>query len=111
MNFDEGIGTPDWELSLWLLLNWAILFLITVKGIKSSGKIAWFTAIFPYIVLLILLIRAVTLEGAGNGILQFIKPDLNKLEDPQVDKFFIINFKNNFQSFAGLVSCNNPNVF
>jgi len=54
------------------------------KGIKSSGKVAYFTAIFPYIVLLALLIRGATLPGAVDGIIFYLKPDFNKLLEPQV---------------------------
>lgn len=42
---------------------------------------AYFLAIFPYIVLIVLLIRAVTLEGAMKGILYFIIPDFEKILD------------------------------
>lgn len=58
-----------------------------MKGVASSGKAAYFTALFPYVVLLILLIRGVTLEGAADGILFFIRPDFKRLLDPQVFTF------------------------
>jgi len=46
--------------------------------------VAYFTAIFPYVVMLILLIRGVTLEGAWTGIKYFITPQWEKLYDPKV---------------------------
>lgn len=57
---------------------------ILIKGIKSSGKASYVLAIFPYMVLFILLIRSLTLPGAFNGVLYFLKPQWNKLLDPQV---------------------------
>ncbi|XP_026753316.2 sodium-dependent nutrient amino acid transporter 1-like [Galleria mellonella] len=75
----DGIGAPLWDLSLCLLASWLIIFFIVARGVKSSGKAAYFLAIFPYIVLFILLIRAVTLEGAGKGIMFFITPDWNQI--------------------------------
>ncbi|XP_059047002.1 sodium-dependent nutrient amino acid transporter 1-like [Achroia grisella] len=75
----DGIGAPLWDLSLCLLASWLIIFFIVARGVKSSGKAAYFLAIFPYIVLFILLIRAVTLEGAGKGILFFITPDWDEI--------------------------------
>jgi len=57
-----------------------------IKGIKSTGKVVYFTAIFPYFVLLIFVIRGGTLEGARNGIEYYIgsKSDLSKLRDIHV---------------------------
>ncbi|XP_015175936.1 PREDICTED: sodium-dependent nutrient amino acid transporter 1-like isoform X1 [Polistes dominula] len=78
-NIDDGIGLPDWRLTICLFISWLCIFIIVVRGIKSSGKAAYFTAIFPYIVMFILLIRAVTLDGSANGILYFITPNWDKL--------------------------------
>lgn len=83
----DGIGWPDWELSLWLLLSWIAVYLVIVKGVKSSGKASYFLAIFPYVVMFILLGRAVTLEGAWDGIKFFITPDFKRLWEPQVRTF------------------------
>ncbi|XP_014233935.1 sodium-dependent nutrient amino acid transporter 1-like isoform X1 [Trichogramma pretiosum] len=83
-NIDDGIGMPDWRLALCLAASWLVVFLVVVRGIKSSGKAAYFLASFPYIVMLGLLIRAVTLEGAGEGILYFVRPQWDKLKDPSV---------------------------
>ena len=74
-------GTPDWKLTLCLLAAWLIIFCCLIKGIKSSGKVVYVTATFPYVVLIILLIRAVTLEGASLGIKFYLTPDFSKLAD------------------------------
>ena len=75
---------PDWKLSLWLLFAWVCIFLVIIRGVKSSGKVSYFLAIFPYIVMIILLIRACTLDGAIDGILYFIKPQWGELLNPKV---------------------------
>lgn len=55
-----------------------------MKGVESSGKVAYFTAIYPYIVLLVLLITGLTKEGAINGIKYFVTPQWDKIYDPKV---------------------------
>lgn len=42
------------------------------------------TATFPYVMLLVLLIRGVTLPGAFDGIKFYLYPDISRLSDPQV---------------------------
>ncbi|XP_029653768.2 sodium- and chloride-dependent glycine transporter 2 [Octopus sinensis] len=77
----ENIGIPLWRLSLCLLLSWIIVVACLYKGVKSSGKVVYFTATFPYIILLILLVRGCTMPGAIKGIKKFIIPDWNKFTD------------------------------
>ena len=50
----------------------------------SILQVVYFSATFPYVVLTILLIRGVTLKGAGNGILYYLKPDIHRLGDARV---------------------------
>ncbi|XP_046428317.1 sodium-dependent nutrient amino acid transporter 1-like [Neodiprion fabricii] len=83
-NIDNGIGLPDWRLTLCLLGSWACICAVLSRGVKSTGKASYFLAIFPYVIMIALLIRASTLDGAGNGILFFITPDWEKILDPQV---------------------------
>ncbi|XP_072017386.1 sodium- and chloride-dependent neutral and basic amino acid transporter B(0+)-like [Amphiura filiformis] len=77
-------GKVIWELALCLLLAWIIIFLCLFKGIKSSGKVVYFTATFPYLVLIVLLIRGVTLPGYFKGIQFYITPRWETLSNPRV---------------------------
>ncbi|XP_030836340.1 sodium- and chloride-dependent glycine transporter 1-like isoform X2 [Strongylocentrotus purpuratus] len=79
-------GVIRWQLLLCLALVWILTFLALVKGVKSVGKVVYFTATFPYIVLTILLIRGLTLEGSLDGILYYIRPNFSRLKDPRVWK-------------------------
>jgi len=85
-SIEDGIGVPDWRLTLCLLFSWITIFLVIVRGVKSSGKAAYFLALFPYVVMITLLIRGVTLPGAVDGILFFITPQWDKLLDPVVSR-------------------------
>ncbi|XP_014345892.1 sodium- and chloride-dependent creatine transporter 1 isoform X2 [Latimeria chalumnae] len=77
-------GAMNWELVLCLLVTWVLVYFCVWKGIKSTGKIVYFTATFPYVVLIILLVRGVMLPGALDGVLYYIKPDWSKLASAEV---------------------------
>ncbi|XP_030293434.1 sodium- and chloride-dependent GABA transporter 2-like [Sparus aurata] len=80
----EEVGSLRWELALCLILTWVICYFCVWKGIKSTGKAAYFTATFPFAMLLVLLIRGATLPGAMDGIIYYLYPDISRLSDPQV---------------------------
>ncbi|ELU08110.1 hypothetical protein CAPTEDRAFT_89982, partial [Capitella teleta] len=87
LHLSPGIEVPGnvrWDLALCLLLSWIVVYLCIWKGIKSSGKVMYFTATSPYVFMFILLIRGVTLPGAVNGIYYYLVPTWEKLADPQV---------------------------
>lgn len=83
-SIDKGLGIPSWSLLLCLFFSWLCMFGIMSRGVKTSGKAVYFLAIFPYIVMIILLIRAVTLKGAFDGITYFVNPKWEELLKPKV---------------------------
>ena len=50
-----------------------------MKGIASSGKIVYFTALFPYVVLTIFFFRGVTLKGASAGLIHMFSPKVSEM--------------------------------
>ncbi|GFS05133.1 transporter [Elysia marginata] len=80
----ENIGTPIPSLALCLLFSWTVVVFCLIKGIKSSGKVVYFSVTFPYFILFALLIRGFLLDGAGNGVKYFLIPDWSKLQDINV---------------------------
>ncbi|XP_061743031.1 sodium- and chloride-dependent glycine transporter 2 isoform X1 [Nerophis ophidion] len=115
LHISKGIEYPGdirWALAGCLFLAWIIVYSSLAKGIKSSGKVVYFTATFPYVVLVILLIRGVTLPGAADGILYFITPKWEKLMDGKVWKdaatqiFFSLS-----AAWGGLITLSSYNKF
>ncbi|XP_071994445.1 sodium-dependent serotonin transporter [Engystomops pustulosus] len=80
----QELGGISWQLCLCLLLIFIIVYFSIWKGVKTSGKVVWVTATFPYIVLFLLLIRGATLPGAWRGVIFYLKPDWNKLLTTEV---------------------------
>ncbi|KAG7483755.1 hypothetical protein MATL_G00041620 [Megalops atlanticus] len=80
----EETGTMRWELFLLLLVAWILNYLCIFKGVKSTGKVVYFTALFPYVILVTLLINNVQLPGALTGIKFFIIPEWEKLKSLEV---------------------------
>ncbi|XP_068105668.1 sodium- and chloride-dependent neutral and basic amino acid transporter B(0+)-like [Hyperolius riggenbachi] len=110
----DETGQVVWHLALCLLLAWIITAAALVKGIQSSGKVVYFTALFPYAVLIILLVRGVTLEGARDGIEYFIgqQSDISKLNNGEVWRdaatqiFYSLN-----TAWGGLIALSSYNKF
>uniref|UniRef100_A0A8C6V353 Transporter n=1 Tax=Neogobius melanostomus TaxID=47308 RepID=A0A8C6V353_9GOBI len=75
----EDSGGIRWELLGCLVAAWVIVYFCIFKGVKSTGKVVYFTAVYPYFILFALLINNVQLPGAINGILYFVTPVWSKL--------------------------------
>ncbi|UYV62770.1 hypothetical protein LAZ67_2001886 [Cordylochernes scorpioides] len=80
----HDLGSLNFELSGYLLLAWALVYVVICRGLDKSGKIIWFTALFPYVTLTSLLIRGLTLEGAQTGVLYYLTPTWSKLLEAKV---------------------------
>ncbi|XP_044879841.1 sodium-dependent proline transporter-like isoform X2 [Mauremys mutica] len=77
-------GPVRWPLAICLLVAWIVIFLCMLKGIRSSGKVVYFTATFPYLVLIVLIIRGATLEGSIEGVRFYLSSDWSRLQSAQV---------------------------
>uniref|UniRef100_A0A3Q3J4D2 Transporter n=1 Tax=Monopterus albus TaxID=43700 RepID=A0A3Q3J4D2_MONAL len=80
----DHMGSLNLDLALCLFIAWVMCYFCIWKGVKSTGKVVYFTATFPYLMLTVLLIRGLTLPGAAIGIQFYLYPDLGRLADPQV---------------------------
>ena len=101
LGISKGIDQPgelQLELVGCLLLSWILVYFCVWKGVKSSGKVVYFTALFPYVMIIALMIRGVTLPGAMNGLSYYIKPDFSKLYSSQVIIYYIFKSRPLFWS-------------
>ncbi|KAJ1532232.1 hypothetical protein ONE63_000849 [Megalurothrips usitatus] len=80
----ENWGDFHWVLCLYLFLSWIVLYACLARGVQSSGKAAYFTTIFPIVLLTILLCRGATLDGAWEGVSYYITPRWEILRDANV---------------------------
>lgn len=97
----HDLGVIKWDIALCLLAVYIICYFSLWKGISTSGKVVWFTALFPYAVLLILLVRGITLPGSAEGIKYYLNPNFNAITSAEVlminlDNFFL--FRKNYKS-------------
>ncbi|XP_046331790.1 sodium- and chloride-dependent GABA transporter 2-like [Haliotis rufescens] len=80
----DDMGSIKWDLCLCLIFAWIVVYACICKGIKSSGKVMYVTATSPYIFMLCLLIRNALLDGAYDGVIFYLRPNISKLADIQV---------------------------
>ncbi|XP_051878247.1 sodium- and chloride-dependent neutral and basic amino acid transporter B(0+)-like [Pristis pectinata] len=110
----DHIGKLNWDLALCLLLAWLMVFVAVSKGIKSSGKVVYFTMTFPYFGLILLLIQGATLDGADKGIDFYFgsHSDFSKLADAEVWKDAATQtFYSLSVSLGGLMALSSYNKF
>ncbi|RUS76826.1 hypothetical protein EGW08_015412 [Elysia chlorotica] len=78
------LGNVSLKLLFTLVLAWLLIFGCLMKGIKTSGKVVYFTATFPYVILVVLLVRGLTLEGYEDGIEFYVVPEWKKLKQAKI---------------------------
>uniref|UniRef100_A0A8C7SXM6 Transporter n=1 Tax=Oncorhynchus mykiss TaxID=8022 RepID=A0A8C7SXM6_ONCMY len=106
----ETSGSLQWWMVVSLATAWSIVYICFIRGIETIGKAVYVTATFPYLVLTIFLVRALTLPGSSEGLIYLFTPDWEILKNPQVwldaatQIFFSLSV-----AFGGLISFSSYN--
>ncbi|KAI3371011.1 hypothetical protein L3Q82_023661 [Scortum barcoo] len=82
-SISEG-GGLNWKMTVCLLVAWSMVCLAMIKGIQSSGKVMYFSSLFPYVVLICFLVRALLLKGSLDGIRHMFTPKLEIMLEAKV---------------------------
>jgi solute carrier family 6 GABA transporter-like protein 6/8/11/12/13 len=82
----DNLGVIRWELAACLILAWILVYFSIWKSVKSSGKVLYFTATFPYLLILAFLAHSLTLDGSDVGLKYFFKPQWELLGDSKASK-------------------------
>lgn len=80
----EYAGALRWDLVACLMCAWILVYFAIWKSIKSSSKVRYLTATLPFILIIIFLGRAVTLDGAQHGLRYFFRPNWSLLGNANV---------------------------
>ena len=82
-----SVGPFRTEILLMLILAWVLMYFCIFRGVNLVGKIVWLTVPLPWIMLLILAIRGLTLEGCMKGLAFYLDPDWTQLAKPTTWRF------------------------
>jgi len=65
-----------------LIITWVTMYFCIFKGVRLVGRIVWLTVPLPWLMLLILAVRGLTLEGSMQGLVYYLDPVWSELAKP-----------------------------
>ncbi len=72
-------GGPHWPVVLGSLITWLLIYFCLFRGVKWVSKVVLFTVPLPWLMLVVLTVRGLTLEGSQTGLSFYLDPDWSKL--------------------------------
>ena len=84
LGYQKGLapGGIRWNIVLPLVVAWLSMYLCIFRGVRLVGKIVWLTVPLPWLMLLILAVRGLTLEGSMQGLAYYLDPVWSELAKP-----------------------------
>jgi NSS family neurotransmitter:Na+ symporter len=73
------LGGFRWRIFWPLVISWTAMYFCIFRGIRLVGKIVWWTVPLPWLMLLILTVRGLTLQGSINGLAYYLNPTWSEL--------------------------------
>ena len=83
------LGSIRWNIVLPLAVTWVAMYFCIFKGVRLVGKIVWLTVPLPWLMLLILTVRGLTLEGSMQGLAYYLDPVWSELAKPVTWRYAI----------------------
>jgi len=89
LGYHEGyeLGGFRWNIFATLIISWVAMYFCIFRGVKFVGKIVWLTVPLPWIMLLILTVRGLTLPGSMKGLVYYLEPTWSELAKPTTWRF------------------------
>ena len=78
------LGGIQWHIVAALAAVWLGMYLCVFRGVKLVSKIVLWTVPLPWLMLVILVIRGLTLDGAVSGLEYYLEPRWELLANPKV---------------------------
>ncbi|MCK4321691.1 sodium-dependent transporter [candidate division WOR-3 bacterium] len=79
-----NLGGINYIILIFLIVTWIAIYYSIYHGVKTVGKVVYVTVILPWLILLVLIIRGITLPGALEGLSYYLTPNFAALKDPIV---------------------------
>jgi len=87
---DAEAGVKPWALGglvtpvvASLIVVWGLMYLCICRGVKTLSRVVLLTVPLPWIMLLILTVRGLTLPGAARGLNFYLDPNWSELAKPE----------------------------
>ncbi len=89
LGYHEGtaLGSIRWNILWPLIIAWLSMYLCIFKGVKLVGKVVWLTVPLPWLMLVILTVRGLTLEGSMQGLAYYLNPVWSELAKPDTWRY------------------------
>ena len=82
-----GLGAVRLNIVIPLIAAWVAMYFCIFKGVKLVGRIVWLTVPLPWIMLVILTVRGLTLPGSIKGLVYYLDPVWSQLAMPSTWRF------------------------